>query len=175
MCFSGKKGNYNEHDLHDEINNYGVSKSLGELCDATIIRTSIIGEELLNKRSLLEWVKSNKGGKVNGYNNHYWNGVTCLQLATIIKQMIESNIFWKGIRHVYSPRSVSKYELLKMINEVYQLNIEICKYNANDNIDKTITGKYKKIFNIPDLLIQIQLLKEFGNYKDKVSYLKKDE
>ena len=44
--YSGDKGNYNENDEHDEKNDYGVSKSLGELCtNATIIRTSIIGEE----------------------------------------------------------------------------------------------------------------------------------
>ena len=42
--FSGKIGNYNENSIHDEINDYGMSKSLGELCKATIIRTSIIGE-----------------------------------------------------------------------------------------------------------------------------------
>ena len=113
--------------------------------------------------------KSNKGGKVNGYNNHYWNGVTCLQLATIIKQMIENNIFWKGIRHVYSPRSVSKYELVKMINEAYKLNIEIYKYNADNNIDKTITSKHEKIFNIPDLLVQLQSLKVFSKtWEDKL-------
>ena len=64
--FSGKDGNYNETSIHDEINDYGMSKSLGELCDATIIRTSIIGEEINNKRSLLEWVKSNKNGEING-------------------------------------------------------------------------------------------------------------
>ena len=46
--------------IHDELNEYGISKSLGELCNGTIIRTSIIGEEMRNKRSLLEWVKSNK-------------------------------------------------------------------------------------------------------------------
>ena len=89
MFFTGKKGSYNEDDLHDEINDYGTSKSLGELCDATIIRTSIIGEELRNKRSLLEWVKSNAHGEINGYDNHYWNGVTCLQLSFFIKDIIE--------------------------------------------------------------------------------------
>ena len=48
--FSGSTGNYTELDDHDETNNYGVSKSLGELgYKSTIIRTSIIGEELKNK------------------------------------------------------------------------------------------------------------------------------
>lgn len=159
--FSGKKGNYNEDDLHDEINDYGTSKSLGELCDATIIRTSIIGEELRNKRSLLEWVKNNINGEINGYNNHYWNGVTCLQLSFIIKNIIENNKFWKGVKHIYSPRSVSKYELVSMINKIYKLNINIKKYTTENNVDKTITSKYKQIFNIPDLYTQIQLLKDY--------------
>lgn len=159
--FLGKKGNYNEDDLHDETNDYGVSKSLGELCDATIIRTSIIGEELRNKRSLLEWVKSNTHGEINGYDNHHWNGVTCLQLSFIIKDIIENNKFWKGIRHIYSPKSVSKYELVNMINEIYKLNIKVNKFNTENSIDKTITTKYKKIFDIPNLYTQIQSLKDF--------------
>lgn len=159
--FTGKKGSYNEDDLHDEINDYGTSKSLGELCDATIIRTSIIGEELRNKRSLLEWVKSNAHGEINGYDNHYWNGVTCLQLSFFIKDIIENNKFWKGVKHIYSPRSVSKYELVSMINKIYELDINIKKYNTENNIDKTITSKYEKIFNIPDLYVQIQEMKNF--------------
>ena len=56
--FSGSNGGYIETDQHDETNNYGVSKSLGELgYKSTVIRTSIIGEENKNKYSLLEWVK----------------------------------------------------------------------------------------------------------------------
>jgi dTDP-4-dehydrorhamnose reductase len=69
--FSGKEGLYNENSIHDEVNDYGVSKSLGELCNGTIIRTSIIGEEVQYKRSLVEWIKSNKDGIINGYINHY--------------------------------------------------------------------------------------------------------
>src|SRR5579885_1740906 len=57
--YSGKKGNYIENDFHDEISIYGMSKSLGEPYNCTVLRTSIIGEEKFNKRSLLEWVKTN--------------------------------------------------------------------------------------------------------------------
>ena len=52
--YTGSKGNYNENDEHDETNMYGLSKSLGEPDNTTIIRTSIIGEEMENKKSLLE-------------------------------------------------------------------------------------------------------------------------
>jgi len=159
--FSGKDGNYDENSLHDETNDYGTSKSLGELCKATIIRTSIIGEETINKRSLLEWVRSNRGGEINGFTNHMWNGVTCLQLSKIIEKMIREKFYWEGVRHTFSPRSVSKYELVSLINEIYDLNIKVNKFEMANLIDKTLTTIYKTndIFNIPELKIQIQELK----------------
>jgi dTDP-4-dehydrorhamnose reductase len=155
--FSGKDGNYNELSEHDETNDYGMSKSLGELCNATIIRTSIVGEEPQNKRSLLEWTKSNKDKEINGYINHYWNGVTCLQLSKIIYKIINENLYWTGVRHIFSPRSVNKFELVSMINDVYNLNIKILPYET-EKVDKTLTTIYdiNSLFNIPDLKKQIK-------------------
>ena len=43
--FDGKRGDYTKYDQHTSSDIYGVSKSQGEPDDATIIRTSIIGEE----------------------------------------------------------------------------------------------------------------------------------
>ena len=160
--FSGSKGNYNENDLHDEMNEYGVSKSLGEMCyNATIIRTSIIGEETKNKYSLLEWVKKHNNNTINGYTNHFWNGVTCLQLAKIINQIINNNIWWKGVRHIFSPNTVSKYELVNIINDVYKLNNTVVKFKTNNNVDKTLCTNYEtnNLFNIPNLIDQICELK----------------
>jgi dTDP-4-dehydrorhamnose reductase len=160
--FSGEMGNYDEDSNHDETNTYGISKSLGELCDASIIRTSIIGEEVSNKRSLLEWVKSNQAKNINGFYNHYWNGVTCLQLAKIIQKILDEQIYWKGGRHIFSPYRVSKYELVSMINDIYKLNIKINKYQTEKTVDKTVTTCKKQIFEIPDIREQIQELKEFN-------------
>lgn len=154
--FSGRDGQYNELSFHDETNDYGMSKSLGELCNATIIRTSIIGEELTNKRSLLEWVKSNKDKEIYGFINHFWNGVTCLQLAKIIYKIINENLYWFGVRHIFSPRSVSKFELISLINEVYKLNIKINPFET-EKVDKTLITIYNTndLFNIIDLKKQI--------------------
>lgn len=159
--FSGKECNYNENSIHDEINDYGLSKSLGELCKATIIRTSIIGEEKQNKRSLLEWVISNSGKEISGYINHFWNGVTCLQLSKIVEIIITRNDYWYGIRHIFSPRSVSKYELVSLINETYNLKIKINKFETENSINKTITTIYNNVFSIPDLSKQIIEQKNF--------------
>jgi dTDP-4-dehydrorhamnose reductase len=141
--YDGVKGEYNENDIHTAKDIYGTSKSLGEPQNATVIRTSIIGEELLGKKSLIEWVKSNKNGEINGYTNHYWNGVTCLTLANYIKNIIDTNNFWNGVKHIFSENIVSKYNLCCYVNEIYNLNIKINKYEDNISKNMTLTGKVK--------------------------------
>ena len=163
--FSGLRGNYNEFDIHDETNDYGVSKSLGEnIIFGTIIRTSIIGEEQQNKYSLLEWIRGHRNTSVNGYVNHMWNGVTCLQLSKIILQILVKKIFWQGVRHIYSPRKVSKYELACIINRVYELENKVCPFETDQPIDKTLTTEYDTVslFDIPDLEVQIEELRYFS-------------
>jgi dTDP-4-dehydrorhamnose reductase len=158
--FNGISGNYSEKDTHNETSIYGTSKSLGEPKKATIIRTSIIGEELFDKKSLLEWVKSNKNGRINGYINHYWNGVTCLTLANIIKNIIQKNMYWNGVKHIYSPDIVSKYELCQLINDIYDLNINIIKCNHHISKNRTLTSNYN-IFEINTLKQQLHELKNY--------------
>ena len=138
--FDGLKGNYTEDDKHTACDIYGVSKSQGEPMDATIIRTSIIGEELVGKKSFIEWVKSNANGRIIGYSNHLWNGVTCLELANYIKHIINANDFWVGIKHIFSPNSVSKYELCCYINEIYKLNITVEKCEDSKSKNMTLVG-----------------------------------
>jgi dTDP-4-dehydrorhamnose reductase len=159
--FSGKIGGYHEYFNHDELNDYGISKSLGELCDGTIIRTSIIGEELVNKRSLLEWVISNENRSINGYSNHFWNGVTCLQLSKIIYKIINENSYWKGVRHIYSPTTVSKYELCAMISDIYELNIKVKEFET-ERVDKSLSTIYEVYCNVPELKEQIKEMRNFN-------------
>lgn len=161
--YTGSKGLYVETDPHDEGSIYGRSKSEGEPLKHTVIRSSIIGEEISNNRSLLEWVKSNKGGEIMGFCNHYWNGITCLQYSKIIHTIISENLFWEGVRHILSPRTVSKYELVEMINNVYDLKIKINPHNTATTIDKSLNTIYdtNSIFKIPDLLDQINEMKNF--------------
>jgi len=156
--YDGKKGNYLSSDNHTATDLYGISKSLGETDNATIIRTSIIGNELTGKKSLIEWVKSNKNGKINGYTNHFWNGVTCLELAKYINSIIETKQLWKGIKHIFSPDIVTKYQLCCYINEIYDLNIHIEKYE--DSISKNMTLSGDNIIKT-DIYSQINELNNF--------------
>jgi dTDP-4-dehydrorhamnose reductase len=152
--YDGNIGNYIIDDIHTARNIYGISKSIGEPEEATIIRTSIIGEELTGKTSFIEWIKRNKNGKINGFTNHLWNGVTCFTLSNIIEKIIRENIFWKGVKHIYSPNIVSKYDLCCYVNEIYGLNIEI---NKTDDVVKKnmILADSKTFFEIDNIYNQI--------------------
>ena len=142
--WSGKDGNYCEDTSHDALDVYGKTKSLGEPENCTVIRTSIIGEEVNNSRSLVEWIKSRKDLDANGFTNHKWNGVTCLELAKCINDIIKNNNYWLGVRHVFSPTSVTKDVLLKLINDTYDLNITINNTEATSPCDRTLSTKYPR-------------------------------
>ncbi len=165
--FDGIKGLYTAQDKHNSTNMYGITKSLGEPEDATVIRTSIIGEEMYGKKSLLEWVISNKNETINGYNNHYWNGVSCLTLAKIINDMIVNNTYWSGVKHICSSEIVSKYDLCCYINDIYNLNINIISTNADDSKNLSLIGDIvvnESIYN--QIVEQKHINITMGKYKE---------
>lgn len=136
--YSGDKGMYTEEDSMDVDDIYGVTKALGESDKATNIRVSIIGEELHQSRSLIEWIKSSKDKTVNGFTDHKWNGITCLEWAKLVENMMISGAFWKGTVHAYSPESVTKAELVQMVSEVYDLNITVNETVSSKPCDRTL-------------------------------------
>jgi len=87
-------------------------------------------------------------GKVYGYTNVYWTGITSLELAKAIDNAIKQDL--KSLYHLVPKKKISKYELLKMINKVWNKNIEILKDYQHTN-DKSLINQ-RKDFNyiIPD-------------------------
>lgn len=163
--YTGEKGDYHENDPYDVSDVYGMSKALGEPKNCTVVRTSIIGEEVGQGRSLVEWIKGNKGGNTNGYLNHHWNGVTCLQFGKIVETMIENDLFWVGTKHLHSNK-VDKYELSSLINEAYDLGITITPVEVPVSVDRSMSTIYKdnlEKFNIPPLKVQIKEMVDFHN------------
>lgn len=161
--YNGLEGAYNETSEHNATDLYGITKSLGEPKDATIIRTSIIGEEVNQHRSLLEWVKSNRGKEVSGFTSHTWNGITCLQFAKICKYIIDNKIFWRGVKHITSPDSITKCDLVKLISKVYNLNVKVNPHITDVVCDRTLSSIRNDIsMGIPDLETQLIEMKAFS-------------
>ena len=161
--YSGNDSIYDENFLPDPIDDYGLSKFLGENIDACVIRSSIIGEEKgPQKRSLISWVMSNKNKTVNGYINHFWNGITCLEYAKIVERIIREKSDWVGIKHISSTYNsnnfITKHELVKIISKIYDLNVNVVKYKTVKKCDRTLKGD---ILCTTDLFDQIVEMKKF--------------
>ncbi len=158
--FSGNCGDYKENDLPDGISDYAKSKALGEVFSDQhlTIRTSIIGPELKsNGIGLFHWFMKQKG-QIKGYKSVYWNGVTTLELAKAIEQLIEQKI--TGLYHLGSATKISKYELLKLIQEVFEKRDVTIKPDSEIVLDRTIQNTRDDFdYQVPsyeDMLIQLK-------------------
>jgi dTDP-4-dehydrorhamnose reductase len=101
-----------------------------------IIKTSIIGPEIKSKKSLWEWISNNKNKQIFGYTNHLWNGITTLQWAKIALMIIQNDIK-NNIVNIGSA-SISKFQLLNILNKKLNLNKNIIPQNSNRSIDRFI-------------------------------------
>ena len=155
--FSGSKGKYTENSLHDCTDFYGKSKSLGESLNCMNVRTSIIGLEQTNFVHLLSWAISQKGKTINGFTNHLWNGVTTKNLSSILERIIDENFYDKKTFHIHSPNDINKYELLKLINNKFSLNLTINETRATETVDRTLRSNFELTSNFSKRSIEDQI------------------
>jgi dTDP-4-dehydrorhamnose reductase len=140
--YSGQKGQYLEADVHDAMDVYGKTKSVGEVYGPNVmhLRCSIIGPEPRAHVSLLDWFlgqKRNSG--VNGFTNHQWNGVTTLQFARLCQGLINSGGDLKHSQHIVPASSISKAELLNCFAKEYNRDdVVITPVEAKTVIDRTL-------------------------------------
>ena len=123
--FSGEKGDYLETDFADAHDVYGKSKLLGEVSypHAVTLRTSTIGHEFQTRYGLLEWFLSQEE-RCNGYNNAVFSGLPTVVFAQVIRDVVIPHPELSGLYHV-AAKPINKYELLKLIANVYGKQIEI--------------------------------------------------
>ncbi|MDQ0919940.1 SDR family oxidoreductase [Paenibacillus sp. V4I5] len=120
--FSGKRGDYIETDLPDWTSVYAKTKILGEVISDKhlTIRTSIVGPEIRSHGiGLLHWFMQQRGA-VSGYTQVLWNGVTTLQLAKAVDDMLRDGV--TGLIHLASHGKISKRDLLLLFQEIFEKN-----------------------------------------------------
>jgi dTDP-4-dehydrorhamnose reductase len=139
--FSGRKGSYGEDDVGDAEDLYGRSKLLGEVVvpPALTLRTSIIGRELANFASLLEWFLAQRGRTIKGFRRVLYSGVTTNQMAHLVGDLIEEHPNLTGLYQVAGPW-ISKYHLLCLAREAFDMDVEIVPDDAEVN-DRTMLGE----------------------------------
>lgn len=170
--YDGLKGNYSHEDAHNPIDIYGKTKSLGEVRNFNMlnIRCSIIGPELKNKVSLLEWFLSNPdNAEVLGYDHHIWNGITTLQFAELGIEIINGNKFSEYMIADHTGNyvineTVTKFELLNIFNDVFNRRISIIRKTGQNGIDRSIKPSYN--LGLQPMRKAIKDLKEYIDESD---------
>jgi len=177
--YSGDKGGYVESDYHDALDVYGKTKSIGEvhLKNMYNIRCSIIGPELTGHLSLMDWFLTRpKGAHVDGFKNHFWNGVTTLHFAKICSAIIKNNIQIKHSQHIVPSGKISKNDMLRVFaKEFNRQDVKIKPTNAPNVVDRTLQTKssklnekiwkgalYNKIPSVPDMIKELALYKRIS-------------
>ncbi|TCT25019.1 dTDP-4-dehydrorhamnose reductase [Melghiribacillus thermohalophilus] len=164
--FSGERGSYTENDQPDPVSVYGKTKALGEIKESDVhltIRTSMIGPELKeNGIGLFQWFMKQRG-EIFGYKQVFWNGVTTLELAKAINQMINNNI--TGLYHLCSESKISKHDLLKWIKQVFQKDDVRILEDESHQLDRTLLQTRSDFhYAVPDYE---QMLIELKNWMDQ--------
>ena len=147
--FDGQNGTYAEHGSEPRgapRDKYGMSKWQGEVRSPWVrhVRCSIVGPEYHGK-SLLGWFLAHPPrSRVEGYTNHFWNGVTTQAFAQVCRGIVDNpktigdqRLPW--VQHLVPADRVSKYQLLSYFRECYRPDINVIPVRHTLNVDRTLT------------------------------------
>jgi len=128
--------------FQDPDTDYGRSKRQGELsllrANDRIIRCSIIGMECHRKRSLMSWFLSQQG-RVSGFTNQYWNGITTLEWARLATSMLQGDP--TSTPRILQPGMLpplSKFSLLKLLARIFEHPVEVVPTQAEQEVRRTL-------------------------------------
>lgn len=138
--YDGWTGHYDEAVPPDAIDLYGQSKALGEPRNAMLLRTSIVGPEQRHFYSLLCWVLS-QSGAIDGYVNHWWNGVTTMELARLVARILLENRYVEGLFHVFG-EDLTKYQLVGKIAAAYGHDVSVREHVAPIDRDHRLRTRH---------------------------------
>ena len=138
--FSGHRGMYTEDDIPDPVDLYGRSKLLGETApeEGLTIRTSIVGRQLTGSTSFFEWILSNRGQRVRGFDRAVYSGLTTMGLARTISRVIQEHRDLSGVWQIAS-EPITKYDLIVRLNELLGLGIDVDR-DVEMECDRSLDG-----------------------------------
>ena len=168
---STKKNNENNVNC---INNYGISKYIGEkqilnYNRTLIIRTNFFGQSIIkNRPSYSDWVIKNLKlkKKIKVPSNIFFNPIHMKFLCSIIELSIKKKIF--GIYNIGSKDYISKYKLCFLIAKKFKLNY--AKYLKKIKIVTNI--HYKPLGTVMDIgKIEKKLSIKMPHIKESIDLL----
>lgn len=133
---------------HNAEDIYGISKSLGESAiinrpNSIIIRVSIIGPDSNSNKGLLGWFLSQPSRSIlNGYTNHFWNGITTLEWCIKVEEILRNNLNYKNISKIFqlgTKEVYTKFDMLIIFQNVFKTDYIINEFSDSLKIDRTLS------------------------------------
>jgi len=153
---------YKKNDVRDAMDDYGKSKAtISEQIEKSfkntkMIRTSVIGHEISEKKvSLLDWALSSQND-IKGYTNHYWNGITTMQWCKICEGIITDWDNMPVLNQYGTEKIINKFDLIKLFFKIYNKNTNVEPYATGQIINKCLESDIV----LPSIEIQINELKK---------------
>lgn len=149
--FNGKSSKpYLKDHKCDAVDIYGWSKSLAETAvinrgNSLVIRVSIIGPDKNSKKGLLSWFLNNHSqAHINGFINHYWNGITTLEWCKKLRDFIDSGILFSEMNkgkliQLGTTQIYTKFEMLLMFQETFKTDFNISPFEADESIYRCLS------------------------------------
>ncbi|OPX44305.1 dTDP-4-dehydrorhamnose reductase [Ruminiclostridium hungatei] len=160
--FSGKTGPYTEDSFKDGDTYYDRTKALGEVCQgrSLTVRTSIIGPDMnYDGIGLFNWFMK-ASGKIDGYVNAFWTGITTIELAKAVEKLILADL--TGIYHLVSNKSINKYELLLLFKNTFNReDIQVERY-FNERLDKSLINTRRDFeYRVPEYRAMLEEMRQW--------------
>jgi dTDP-4-dehydrorhamnose reductase len=138
--FGGRGAPFAASARPDTEDAYGRSKLLGEsalyLGHTVVLRTSLVGPERGQARSLLAWLSTQKG-EVRGYTDQLWNGITTLNWAKLCERALEGKLE-PGIHQPATEPALSKHELLETMCRVFDIDVTVTAVASGRPVDRRL-------------------------------------
>lgn len=149
--FSGLSAPYREDSVPDGRHFYDLSKSLGELLNGKdlTLRMSIVGPDQNKTGSgLFNWFMQQEG-EVSGFASAMWSGITTLELAKGIHAALDDGL--AGLYHLVPSTNISKFDLLRLFQKVFELRQIVVVPQDYPRVDKTLVNTRTDFgFVVPD-------------------------
>ncbi len=145
--FAGDSGNYREADRADADDLYGRSKHLGEVNYGRhlTLRTSLIGHELANYLSLVDWFL-HTDSTVSGYAGVIFSGLPTIEIARLIEHYILPHDGLQGLYHL-SASPIDKDRLLRLVSSAYGHQVDISR-SMHPRLDRSLNSdRLRQILN----------------------------
>ncbi len=177
--FDGETGGYTENDSPSPVNHYARTKLEGErfveMCaDHVIIRTDIIGWNLVRGRSFVEWIFSSlsQGEKIKMFTDVIFTPITVNTLSECILELLENS--FTGRINMGVAGAISKYDFGIKFADIFGLDrslisastLAACSLTArrpkNTSLNVALAQRtFKKAWTINEELLKLKMMKGF--------------